>query len=64
LVVAVATSSVSELARARAVDAERRRAEADLTAEIAQALLARAGVEDALAPMGRVLRRCLGFRGR
>lgn len=61
LVVAVATSSVSELARARAVEAERRRAEADLTAEMARMLLARAGVEDALAPIGRRLAAVFGL---
>ena len=61
LVVAVATSSVSELARARAVEAERRRAEADLTAEMARVLLARAGVEDALAPIGRRLAAVFGL---
>jgi two-component system, OmpR family, sensor histidine kinase KdpD len=55
LVVAVATSTVSELARARAVEADQRRAEADLTAEMAQMLLARAGVRDALVPIGRRL---------
>ena len=60
LVVAVATSSVSELARASAVEAERRRAEADLTAEMAQVLLARAGVQDALAPIGRRLAAVFG----
>lgn len=55
LAVAVATSYVSELARARAVEAQRRGREADLTAEIARVLLARAGVEDALVPIGRRL---------
>ncbi len=55
LVVALASSSVSELARARAAEAVRRRAEADLTAETAQLLLERAGVEDALASIGRRL---------
>jgi two-component system sensor histidine kinase KdpD len=60
LVVAVATSTVSELARARAMEAERRRAEADLTAEMAQVLLARAGVEDALVPIGRRLAAVFG----
>ncbi len=54
-VAAVATSTVSERARQRAVEAERRRAEADLTAEMAQLLLARTGVEDALALIGRRL---------
>ena len=54
-VAAVATSTVSERARLRTVEAERRRAEADLTAEMAQLLLARTGVEDALALIGRRL---------
>jgi two-component system sensor histidine kinase KdpD len=54
-VAAVATSTVSERARLRTVEAERRRAEADLTAEMAQTLLARTGVEDALALIGRRL---------
>ena len=54
-VAAVATSSVSEFARLRAAEAERRRAEADLTAEIAQLLLARADVAEALAVIGRRL---------
>src|SRR5664279_2593467 len=61
LVVALASSSVSELARARAAEAVRRRAEADLTAEMAQVLLARAGVEDALAPIGRRLAAVFGL---
>ncbi len=52
---AVVTSTISERARVRAVEAERRRAEADLTAEMAQLLLARAGVDDALALIGRRL---------
>ncbi len=54
-VAAVATSTVSEWARLRALEAERRRAEADLTAEMAQLLLARTGVEDALGLIGRRL---------
>lgn len=61
LVVAVATSTVSELARARAIEADHRRAEADLTAEMAQMLLARAGVSDALAPIGRRLATAFGL---
>ena len=52
-VAAVAASYVSELARVRAAEADRRRAEADLMAEIAQLLLARAGVAEALALIGR-----------
>jgi two-component system sensor histidine kinase KdpD len=54
-VAAVATSTISDRARARAIEAERRRAEADLTAEMAQLLLARAGVEEALGLIGRRL---------
>jgi two-component system sensor histidine kinase KdpD len=59
--VALATSSVSELARARAAEAERRRTEADLTAEMAQTLLARVDVERALPPMGRRLAAVFGL---
>jgi two-component system sensor histidine kinase KdpD len=54
-VAAVVTSTVSERTRQRAVEAERRRAEADLTAEMAQVLLAQAGVRDALALIGHRL---------
>jgi two-component system sensor histidine kinase KdpD len=54
-VAAVATSTVSDRARVRAIEAERRRAEADLTAEMAQLLLARTGVQDALVMIGRRL---------
>jgi two-component system, OmpR family, sensor histidine kinase KdpD len=61
LVVAVATSTISELARARAVEADQRRAEADLTAEMAQMVLARAGLRDALVPIGRALAAAFGL---
>ena len=54
-VAAVLTSTVSERARLRTQEAERRRAEADLTAEMAQLLLAQTGVEDALRLIGRRL---------
>ena len=54
-VAALATSWVSELARHRAGEAERRRAEADLTAEMARLLLPRAAVADALGLIGRRL---------
>ena len=54
-VAAIVTSTVSERARVRAIEAERRRAEADLTAAMAQLLLPRTGVEDALALIGRRL---------
>lgn len=52
---AIATSTVSERARLRAIEAERRRAEADLIAAMAQLLLPRSGVEEALALIGRRL---------
>lgn len=51
LAVAVASNWVSEVARRRAVEAERRRAEADFTAEMAQLML-RSGVRDGLALIG------------
>jgi two-component system, OmpR family, sensor histidine kinase KdpD len=54
-VAAILTSTVSERARLRTLEAERRRAEADLTAEMAQLLLAQAGVEAALGLIGRRL---------
>ena len=54
-VAALATSWVSELARHRAAEAERRRAEADLTAEIARLVLPRAAVSEALGLIGRRL---------
>jgi len=54
-VAALATSWVSELARHRAGEAERRRAEADLTAEVARLVLPRAAVGEALALIGRRL---------
>ena len=57
LVAAVVTSSVADLARARAAEAEQRRREADLAAELARILLAAAGVEQALRRRGRAARR-------
>jgi two-component system, OmpR family, sensor histidine kinase KdpD len=54
LVVALASSSVAEVARGRTAEAERRRAEADLTAEMAQLLLG-GGADEALALIGRRL---------
>ena len=54
-VAALATSWVSELARHRAAEAERRRAEADLTADMARLVLPRAAVADALGLIGRRL---------
>jgi two-component system sensor histidine kinase KdpD len=58
-VVALATSSVSEAARARALEAERRRAEADLSADMARLLLAGGRVERALGTIGRRLSQAL-----
>jgi two-component system, OmpR family, sensor histidine kinase KdpD len=55
LVAALASSTVSEFARQRAMEADRRRAEADLTAEMARLLLAQTGVEEALALIGQRL---------
>lgn len=54
-VAALATSWVSELARHRAAEADRRRAEADLTAEIARLVMPHAAVADALGLIGRRL---------
>jgi two-component system sensor histidine kinase KdpD len=53
-IVAIAASTVSEAARGRADEAERRRAEADLAAETAQLLLG-CGVEDGLKLVGERL---------
>jgi two-component system, OmpR family, sensor histidine kinase KdpD len=55
VVIALTTSAVSEQARVRAREAERRRGEADLTAEIAQRLLAGADLELALSSIARRL---------
>jgi two-component system, OmpR family, sensor histidine kinase KdpD len=49
-VAAVVASSVADLARARATEAELRRREADLAADLARLLLGGASVEQALAP--------------
>ncbi len=48
-VVAIAASAISEVARNRSVEAERRRAEADLAAAVARELLARNDTAEALA---------------
>jgi two-component system sensor histidine kinase KdpD len=48
-VVAIATGLIGELARARAEEADQRRREADLMAQLAQLLLGEADVDDALA---------------
>src|SRR4051794_22725722 len=61
LVAAVVASAVAELARSRASEAEQRRREADLAAELARSLLAGAGVEAALPDASRRLAAALGL---
>src|SRR5437588_1039898 len=60
VIVAVATSMVGELARARGREAERRRQEADLAAEMAQLLLGTADVEGALGMAAERLAAAIG----
>jgi two-component system, OmpR family, sensor histidine kinase KdpD len=52
LVAAVVTGSIADLARARAAEADQRRREADLAADLARILLSGPSVEEALAPAG------------
>jgi two-component system sensor histidine kinase KdpD len=52
---AVVAGSVADLARSRATEAELRRREADLAADLARGLLGGLSVEDALAPAGERL---------
>src|SRR4051794_27938397 len=61
LVAAVVASAVAELARSRAVEAEQRRREADLGAELAQILLGGPGVEAALGTAAARLAEALGL---
>jgi two-component system sensor histidine kinase KdpD len=53
LIVAAVTSTVAELARARALEAESRRREADLVANLARGLLAGAATHEALGTTAR-----------
>jgi two-component system, OmpR family, sensor histidine kinase KdpD len=53
LVAAVVASSLSQLARARAAEADRRRREADLAAELARLLLGTPDLRTALAPAAK-----------
>lgn len=53
LAVAVVTSTLADAARTRAEDAERRRREADLTAEMARVLLGGENLEDSLRVVGQ-----------
>jgi len=60
IVVAVAMGLVAELARTRALEADQRRHEADLAAELAQLLLGAARLEDALPVAAQRLAGALG----
>jgi two-component system sensor histidine kinase KdpD len=62
VVVAVATGLVGELARARAIEADQRRGEADLAATLAQLLLGAARLGAALTPASVSLADALGLR--
>jgi two-component system sensor histidine kinase KdpD len=61
LVAAVVASAVAELARSRAVEAEQRRREADLAAQLARILLGGTGVEAALGSAAARLADALGL---
>jgi two-component system sensor histidine kinase KdpD len=63
VIVAVATGMVGELARARGREAERRRREADLSAEMAQLLLGTSDVEGTLEDAAARLAAAVGVRG-
>ncbi|MGA9859235.1 MAG: ATP-binding protein [Solirubrobacteraceae bacterium] len=60
-IVALVASSIAELARSRAVEAERRRAEADLAASLANELLQGADTATALSSAARRLSEALGL---
>ena len=62
MVVALTTSAVAELARARTREAERRRAEADLAAALARELLLGDDSERALSSAARRIAEALGLR--
>ena len=59
--VAVATSTIAELARSRALEAERRRQEADLAAELARSLLSGIRTEEALSTTAHRVAGALGL---
>ncbi len=61
VVVAVVSSTIAELARARALEAERRRREADLAAALARELLQGEDTGDALASAARRVAEALGL---
>ena len=60
-IVAVVASTIAELARARAVEAERRRGEADLAAALARELLSGADTSEALGATARRIAQALGL---
>ncbi len=60
-IVAVVASTIAELARSRAVEAERRRGEADLAAELARELLAGADTAHSLRTAARLLATALSL---
>jgi two-component system sensor histidine kinase KdpD len=61
ILVALVVSTMAELARGRAVEAERRRAEADLAATLARELLAGEHTQDALRATARRVSEALGL---
>jgi two-component system sensor histidine kinase KdpD len=61
VVVAVVAGTIADLARSRAIEAERRRAEADLAAALARELLLGADLPSALATAARRLAEALGL---
>jgi two-component system, OmpR family, sensor histidine kinase KdpD len=61
IVVAVVASTIAELARARAIEAERRRAEADLAAALARELLVGVDTGTVLASTARRVAEALGL---
>ena len=62
LVAAIVASGVADVARSRASEAEQRRREADLAADLARLLLGSSGVEGALGEASRRLADALGLR--
>src|SRR6476646_2942296 len=63
LIAAVVASSVAELARSRAVEAEQRRREADLAAELAHVLLGSSNVRETLGEAAARLTEALSLDG-
>jgi two-component system sensor histidine kinase KdpD len=61
VLVALVVSAMAELARTRAIEAERRRREADLAATLARELLAGEHTQDALRPAARRLAEALAL---